>query len=321
MDKQKSDFLQSVEAFSHTDARPDSVTDRNAGIRTAIIRISAILLCLAVFAYSAGTIILNSLDTEEVNELYESIRPTVAEPEVKPDAPLAEPAPMYTLLDTLGSDSEYMDYLEEIVTVEDQTRRSSYYRNFLKFDAQYQDAYAWIYVDHTRIDYPVMKTTDNEFYLAHNFNKAPSSSGSIVADATLYNDYVSNTNAVFYGHCMKNGTMFRTLKTFMESASRNTLAKTMNIEIYTSEGLYIYEVLSGYRTDNGFFTATNFRSESTYAEFLKKITSLNTLAVSPSYDTLSKICTLMTCANVTSNEEERYVLHGVLVEFIPASKL
>ena len=145
--------------------------------------------------------------------------------------------------------------------------------------------------------------------------------GSIIADSSLSNDYTANLNNVFYGHCMKNGSMFRTLKTFMEGANRNTLAQSMNIEVYTKEGLYIYKVFSGYRDDSNFYAKTSFSDNDQYLEFLKKAASMNTLSVSAAYNETSRICTLITCANVTSNEDQRYVIHGMLTSFIPASQL
>jgi hypothetical protein len=167
-----------------------------------------------------------------------------------------------------------------------------------------------------------MKGPDTNYYLYHSFDGTPTTSGGcIVAETNMSDNYNENLNNVFHGHCMKNGSMFRTLKTFMESANRNTLVKTMSIEVYTSEGLYIYKVLSGYRNDENFFTRTVFASQDSFFNYMKKLVSLNTLAVKNSFDQNSKICTLITCANVTSNQEERYVLHGVLTEFIPKENL
>jgi hypothetical protein len=107
----------------------------------------------------------------------------------------------------------------------------------------------------------------------------------------------------------------------MESANRNTKAKSMNIEIYTEDGLYIYKVLSGYRNDDNHYTQSVFTSGDEYKAFLDKIVSRNELSVTNKYDVNSRIVTLITCANVTSNDDERYILHGVLTSFIPKDLL
>lgn len=69
---------------------------------------------------------------------------------------------------------------------------------------------------------------------------------------------------------MKNGTMFRTLKTFMESANRNTEAKTLTIEVYREEGIYIYKLLSAYRNNQAFFINVDFAGSEDYLAFLQR---------------------------------------------------
>lgn len=314
-------FESSVEGFSSSNISEQKHDNNKRFSTDTIVRFVLIAICLCVFCYSVMMLIQNSLETDEVNELYDSVRPENIVSEVKPSVILPEPSPMFTLKEMFDSGDEYLNYTGDIVSLEDQQRRSAYYKNYIKFKSKYSDAYAWLYVNHTKIDYPVMKGAYTDYYLYRTFTGASSSSGCVTAESNMSNEYEENLNNVFYGHCMKNGTMFRTLKTFMESANRNTLVKTMNIEVYTKDGLYIYKVLSGYRNDQNFFSKTKFSSNESFVSYLGKITSLNKLAIKNKYDSDSKICTLITCANVSSNEEERYVLHGILVEFIPASDL
>ena len=314
-------FEDSVSEFSHKNVNGSIKEDKRKMLPGLIARSILIAICIGIFGYAVFMIASSALETDEVNDLYDSIRPQNLSSAVKPSTPLLEPTPLYTLQEFIDANGDYKDYIGDIDSVEDQNRRSSYYRNYLTFLSNHQDAYAWIYVDNTKIDYPVMKGPYTNYYLSHDFNGKESSSGSITAETNLSDNFDTNMNTLIYGHCMKNGSMFRTLKTFMESANRNTLAKSMNIEIYTEDGLYIYKVLSGYRDDGNFFAQTLFLNTENYLEFLNKVVSHNTLRVSQKYDANSKICTLVTCANVTSNEDERYVMHGILTAFIPASQL
>ena len=50
-----------------------------------------------------------------------------------------------------------------------------------------------------------------------------------------------------------------------------TLAQTTQIEIYTHEGVYIYDIFSFYVDDSNQFARTLFTSESDYKKFLKQI--------------------------------------------------
>lgn len=314
-------FELSVENYSHFDVSGDVDSHKRSLIPNLVIKAVIVALCIALFGYSMFMIASNAFESEKNVELYDGIRVDQLESEVKPSTPLLEPSSLYTLQETLGSSGEYADYVGGITSLDDQARRSNYYRNFMSFSSNYPDTYAWIYVNHTKIDYPVMKGPYTDYYLYRNFMGVENAAGSIVADSSMSNNYDSNLNNVFYGHCMKNGSMFRTLKTFMEGANRNTLAQSMNIEIYTKDGLYIYKVFSGYRDDSNFYAKTSFSSNVQYLDFLRRAASMNTLSVSTAYNESSKICTLITCANVTSNEDERYVIHGMLTNFIPSSQL
>ena len=65
----------------------------------------------------------------------------------------------------------------------------------------------WIKIDDTNIDYPVMQTTDNVYYLEHNLNQEYDKNGSIFMDKDC-NVLKPSTNYIIYGHHMKSGNMF-----------------------------------------------------------------------------------------------------------------
>lgn len=68
----------------------------------------------------------------------------------------------------------------------------------------------WVKIDDTNIDYPVMQTTDNEYYLTHNLNQEYDKNGSIFMDKDC--DVLKpSTNFILYGHHMKSGSMFGNL--------------------------------------------------------------------------------------------------------------
>lgn len=65
----------------------------------------------------------------------------------------------------------------------------------------------WLKIDDTNIDYPVMQTTDNVYYLEHNLNQEYDKNGSIFMDKDC-NVLKPSTNYIIYGHHMKSGNMF-----------------------------------------------------------------------------------------------------------------
>ena len=65
----------------------------------------------------------------------------------------------------------------------------------------------WVKIDDTNIDYPVMQTTDNEYYLTHNMNQENDRNGAIFLDKDC--DVLKpSTNYIIYGHHMRSGKMF-----------------------------------------------------------------------------------------------------------------
>ena len=80
-----------------------------------------------------------------------------------------------------------------------------------------EDAIAWITVDGTTIDYPVMQGRDNNEYL----NKSPfgkySLSGSIFLDSRNKTDF-TDRYSMLYGHHMEYGAMFGALDEFKKKS-------------------------------------------------------------------------------------------------------
>jgi len=71
----------------------------------------------------------------------------------------------------------------------------------------------WVKIDDTNIDYPVLQTSDNEYYLDHNMNQEYDRNGSIFMDKDC--DVLKpSTNFILYGHHMKSGQMFGKLNLY-----------------------------------------------------------------------------------------------------------
>lgn len=68
----------------------------------------------------------------------------------------------------------------------------------------------WLKIDDTKIDYPVMQTTNNEYFLNHNFNQQTDRNGALFLDKDC-DVLTPSTNLIIYGHHMKSGNMFGTL--------------------------------------------------------------------------------------------------------------
>lgn len=313
-------FARSVEKFSADDIKNTRFTRQRSSLPSLLVRSTAIALCIGILGYSCYRIIDKVAEDSRASAAYEDLRvdedvfTTIAK-----SKSLQEPNAMPTVLQMLNADGNYEAYVPSPETSEEQAQHyDAFYANFLKVADKYDNVYAWIYMTDTngRVNYPVMKGSDNEYYLTHDFKGNASHSGSIFADRGVSDNYYSNRNMVLYGHNMKDGSMFHSVKTWCNSAKIKTLVQTTQIEIYTREGIYIYDILSYYVDSGTRFASVTFKSEADYTEFLKSISKKSNIKTNRPYSGDSRICTLITCTN-GSNGSSRYVVHGILNRFLP----
>ncbi len=101
------------------------------------------------------------------------------------------------------------------------------------------DCVSWIYVEGTRINYPVMLTPDEpEKYIDKNFYGKKSQSGTPFLDGRCTLDC---DNLIIYGHNMLNGTMFADLQKYLDSGFTKAHGA---IYLYTPEGAREYELFA-----------------------------------------------------------------------------
>lgn len=85
---------------------------------------------------------------------------------------------------------------------------------YREMSEEYPQLYGWLQIPDTQIDLPVMRPeSDRDFYLHHDFSGAESAEGALFVDVES-STYPQNDNTVIYGHNMKNGHIFGTLKMY-----------------------------------------------------------------------------------------------------------
>lgn len=180
--------------------------------------------------------------------------------------------------------------------------------------AEYADLYAqnpdligWIYIMDTDVNYPVLQTKDDpEYYLRRDFYKASSKAGSIFMDGRC--DIINpTTNTILYGHNMKNGTMFGTLKNFLDESfylSHRTIIFNTIYEkrTYEIEAVGLSEVAR--QDDYDSYRYYNFISaedDSDFEEFRDYVTEHSIYNKDVDIDITDKILTLSTCNSYTED--------------------
>lgn len=126
------------------------------------------------------------------------------------------------------------------------------------------DVVAWLVIPGTSIDYPVVQTTDNEIYLNKTFEGRTSASGAIFLDCDSRMG-PAGFHSIFYGHHMRNKTMFTDLIKFKEE---EFFKEHREIILYTPEKeLHLETVAALYGDAGGENRRTNFSSQEKFNEY------------------------------------------------------
>lgn len=188
----------------------------------------------------------------------------------------------------------------------DNSNNEKYIVDFKKLKSENSDVVAYIKVNNTNIEYPIVKTSNNNFYLNHSFDKSKNSRGWIFAD---YKNKFDNTdkNIVIYGHNMRDGSMFGSMKNILKSDWYNNDENT-NIILNTEKESCIYKVFSIYKIENeDYYIRTEFNNDNEFEEFIKTIKKRSIKEFDIDISKNDNILTLSTCAN---NNKYRVVLHA-----------
>jgi sortase B len=244
-----------------------------------LIIIALAAAVIVVIAVVQMVLLKNEDDhAEEVNEQVHQIAESTSEPVEEPTA-----EPSRTRQPTPGP-------TESSAAVD----RDIDFEQLQKFN---DDIFAWIEVPGTDIDYPVVHSGDNTYYLGRDVMGEPSKSGAIFLAGENEPD-VGEKHLVIYGLNMKAGTMFAQLHKFEDKAffDENRLVK-----LYTPEGQYDYEIFAAYVTDDrNILYEADFNDVEYYQEYLdaiQEVRGLNDHVTDIGLTADDNIITLSTCVS------------------------
>ncbi len=178
--------------------------------------------------------------------------------------------------------------------------------NFKKIKSKNSNIIAWIKIEGTKIDYPVMQARDNDYYLNKNYKNKYSRNGSIFVDCK-YDFSKENQNMLIYGHNNRDGMMFNDLLNYEKEEFFN---KHLNIKLITENEEKIYSIIAVFKSkvynvnDKNVFRYYNYidlSNEDVFDEYIKKCKekSIYNIEKNPVYG--DDILTLSTCEYSTKN--------------------
>ena len=182
--------------------------------------------------------------------------------------------------------------------------------NFNELLTKNPDTVGWIQVKGTNINYPIVQTTNNSFYLNHAFDKTSNDAGWVFMD--YRNDAVNfNQNTIIYAHSRYNGTMFGSLKNILNS-SWYTNKDNHIIRLSTPTENTMWQVFSVYTIPKeSYYITPSFNTVDSYSEFLNTIKGRSEVEFSGTVNTNDKVLTLSTCRDNFGN---RIVMHAKLIK-------
>lgn len=178
------------------------------------------------------------------------------------------------------------------------------------------DVQGWLYQKGTVINYPVVQGTDNDTYLHTRFDKQWSGGGTLFVDCRMEKDF-KGFNSIIYGHHMKDGSMFRSIRGYTKEDGYYDKHKTL--ELATPHGNYHLVVFSAFitkATDEDTYKMTYDEAEKqVYIDRAWEQSELPITRDSVDVTKSDRLVTLSTCAY--DYEEARYI---VMCKMVPWTK-
>ena len=176
------------------------------------------------------------------------------------------------------------------------------------------DTVGWIYVGSCGISYPIVQGEDNDYYMNHTFEGTVNSSGAIIMD---YRDdkYLKDWNTFIYGHNMKNGSMFGSLKKLLKDET--LYDSDPYIYVYLPGYIYRYKIFSYYKDkpDSKMYWTADTLQE--YRQYIRDALSLSVRDLGVETSEENNMVTLVTCSGSGAGKM-RFFVHG---EFIDRYKI
>ena len=253
-----------------------------------------LLFFLSIFIFSAYKLYFWHNDNKEIETIADDVvkKTKVKEKEDTENTENVNPPD--------NRDNDYWNYI----------KMSLLEVNFNELLAKNLDTVGWIQVKGTNINYPIVQTTDNSYYLTHAFDKTKNEAGWVFMD--YRNDAVNfNQNTILYAHSRLTGSMFGSLKNILES-SWYTNKNNHIIRLSTPTENTMWQVFSVYTIPKeSYYITPNFNSNEAYQEFLNTMKSRSEVEFSAEVNTNDKILTLSTCKDNFGN---RVVMHAKLIK-------
>ena len=181
--------------------------------------------------------------------------------------------------------------------------------NFHELKNINSDTKGWIQVNGTNINYPVVQTNNNKYYLTHSFDKSYNNAGWVFMD---YRNNINNLekNTIIYAHGRLDTTMFGSLKNILTNGWLNN-SDNYIVKLSTEYENTLWQVFSVYHipTTNDYIK-TSFSDTNIFNKWIKMLIDRSAYNFNTTVNETDNVLTLSTCYN----DKEKVVLHAKLIK-------
>lgn len=286
------------------------------------IKIILILLSI-IFLFLVGFYVKESIRNKQINDKLKIISSEVeSEPQTEPQTEQETIQNEVKVSQSEILDSEPQTELETNLETKENAENKAIHRDveqvkvptsfnkevsFQNLHNENNDYLFWLYIPKTKIDYPVMMSRDNKDYLHSSFYKEKLYAGTLFIDA-LSNKKENQDNLIIYGHNMRDGSMFGTLKKWRDG---KYFHEHKFIEIYTEKEKRVYLIFAVREVSSNMdllhYKLDNFTNE----EYIQdaRNNNIHFREFEDQYKN-NQIMTLSTCM---SNDAKRLIINAVLL--------
>ena len=262
------------------------------------IRLKPIPFFIVVVILSSVILInLNNIyewkqDNENINILEENIEEIIKVTEIEEEGEIINPPP--------EKESDYWYYIK--VPFHD--------INFTGLLEKNNDTVGFINIRNTNINYPIVQSTNNDYYLNHAYDKSYNEAGWVYMDYRNNNSF-NDFNTIIYGHGRLNKTVFGSLKNLLNK-SWQTNKDNYIMTISTPQKNSVYQIFSIYTIKaESYYIKTAFDNDSSKETWIEEMNNRNISLMKSPANVNDKIITLSTCLN---NDGDRVVVHAKLIK-------
>jgi sortase B len=273
-------------------------SDSAGNTRYTLIR--RIIMCVSavVFLFSVGMLICIFFNYHKADRIYNNVENTVFTPVQQASATSGE-----TAADT---DNTAMTQPADSVMAGFTYSHDA----LLKINS---DSVGYLVLPALDLCLPIVQGSDNDYYLTHAITGEYSNNGTLFIDYRV-EDGLEASNAIIYGHAMKNGSMFGSLYK-LRNASLLTSGSNDTFYIYSGQNMYTYKIYSVHTTPAVSFTYTTaFADDASFLAYVEDMAGQSEVGASVPIAAGDKTITMSTCTN---DDNVRLVVQAVRIAVTP----